>query len=241
MYPKLDNVAQLRLGKNKFPGQVLVIGKNDSNQAIIMYAVLSRAPAFGERHFHVKDKEIYLSFIRHNEDFLKRECEHQTTSSLKIDGKSCYAVGNGHQVSAITNGLKDGNYFPGLLNSEWTHKNDVHGTPRISGLITLKKDIAEFSMSQILQQETSPKDSEYHCHSHLKVSDGMGKCLLAYDGDDDPLSSFRYHPFDVPLVGDIKTIGDSYWSILYHKYRTALFVRSIDLSSRKVNQYLIRY
>ncbi len=96
-------------------------------------------------------------------------------------------------------------------------------------MIDLRGD-GEIALSILKANPADPSRTDRFCFRPAAPPIGLGLALTTYEGDGDPLPSFRGEPLWFPTDDDPKSLGELYWTALDSSNRVALAVKRISRS-----------
>lgn len=224
---KMEHLDKL-LQENTYPGRGIVIGQSeDGKHAVIAYFIMGRSQNSRNRVF-VEDGDG-IRTQAHDPAKL-------TDPSLIIYHpvrvlENVTVVTNGDQTDTICDFLQEGKSFQAALRTRTFEPDDPNFTPRISGVVKLKKKSFNYRLS-ILKSAGGNSDSvQRFFFEYLEPVPGEGQFLHTYRCDGDPIPSFVGEPVSVEIKGDIDTFTKKLWDSLNPDNKVSLFVRYIKLKS----------
>lgn len=238
----LNRNVRENLTDNIYPGRVIIIGMNNTEQLVIVYAITGRSESSQNRIFQVEGEDLVKTVAIDITKIKKPELElYNAYRKIQINKKTAFIVTNGSQTDDLADGLEAYGFKDTLL--KLNHEPDFPNyTPRISGVIYARGEAEpQFSLCVIKSKQSNPeKDSLHDFYENLNVRPGTGYCIHTYTGNGDPLPSFRGKPFKVPLIGNASDIAHRYWVTLDPKFRVSLFTKVIDLKTLKSNITILK-
>jgi hypothetical protein len=145
-----------------------------------------------------------------------------------------YLVSNGNQTRTIFEVMEAGGRFEDALEMREREPDAPNYTPRISGLLDLRLGEPVLALSILKANAAEPALTDRTTYRPAPPPPGLGLCLTTYQGDGEPLPSFRGEPLWLPVAGAAEEVADAYWDALHRENRVALAVKEIasDGSSR---------
>jgi hypothetical protein len=113
-----------------------------------------------------------------------------------------------------------------------------HYTPRISGMLDLRQDVGEVTLSILKANKADPACTDRVTYRPAVPLAGLGVGLTTYAGDGNPLPSFSGDPLLLPLAGSAEDVLDTYWNALNADNRVSLAVK--EISCRQASRVLVR-
>ena len=223
---------------NAYPGRGIILGHSPDMQAVVAYFIMGRSPSSRARVFERSGDGIVIRLLDAARDLsdpsLILYAPLRTLADWE-DGTSCAPVGtsascasgdmlivsNGDQTDTICDVMARGGTFEDALRGRTFEPDAPHLTPRISGLLPLSID-RSYRLSIL---KAGPGGS---CLRHLFEHEplpGTGHLIHTYEGDGDPLPSFKGEPRPVEIPASIDAFTDALWDELDADNRVALYVR----------------
>jgi len=226
------------LRANSYPGRIIIMGYTaDRKTGVQIYSVMGRSENSRNRKFEIKDGIVRTVPV--DEKKVSDPTLIIYNAMRTIDG--VHIVSNGHQTDAIFDAFKKDGQFAKAL-AEWKEEPDAPNfTPRISGIMFSRKNspFASSNSSMVLSEISRNGSAGQTLHEYFPYNSnilaGFGKCIHTYEGDGNPLPSFKGNPYSVLLEGPIDKMADTYWNLLNNENKVALVVKTIDLQSGLVD------
>ncbi len=215
-----------RLGNNEYPGRGIILGLSGS-RAVMAYFTMGRSENSRNRVF-VKEGEG----IR-NKAF---DPSKLTDPSLVIYAPvrvlgNATIVTNGDQTDTVFESLQAGKTFEEALRTRTFEPDPPNYTPRISGIVEARDGKMVYKLSILKSMDHNPASVQRFFFEYAEPVDGIGHMIHTYEGNGDPLPTFRGEPVPVALSGDIDPFTDLLWSSLHHENKVSLFVRYLNLQT----------
>jgi IMP cyclohydrolase len=240
---------------NAYPGRGLVIGR--SGQVIgrggqgnalslrgeqiwlMVYWIMGRSVASRNRHFVVSGGGWGQGQSLRTELVDTSHMEHPELLIYEamLELPDLYLVSNGDQTRTIYDTLRAGGTFDAALATREREPDAPHYTPRISGMLDLRQDVAEVTLSILKANQADPAYTDRVTYHPAVPLAGVGVGLTTYAGDGNPLPSFSGDPLLLPLIGTAEEVLDTYWNALNADNRVALAVK--EISSRQASRILV--
>ncbi|HPA60226.1 MAG TPA: IMP cyclohydrolase [Clostridia bacterium] len=222
------------LRDNPYPGRGLVMGLDPSgDKALQAYFIMGRSENSRNRVFFEQDGELRIRL-------------HQARSAGDTDlilyrpTATCgrqLIVTNGDQTDTILAAVRRGGSFESALRGRSFEPDAPHFTPRISGMMILRPDGLQSSLS-ILRAADSQGSACDRLFFEYPGLPGQGRFLHTYLGDGAPLPAFEGEPRAVAIPGDIAGFAKGIWDSLNADNRVALWVRAVSLKGGTQESYL---
>ncbi len=226
-----------KLKSNSYPGRGIVVGKSaDSKYAVVAYFIMGRSVNSRNRVFVTDGDGIRTQAF---------DPSKLTDPSLIIYSPvrvlSDYTIAtNGDQTDTIYDGMKDGKTFEQSLRIRKFEPDEPNYTPRISAVInTAEKDSFGFTISILKSNDGDPSSTQRFTYDYETPKSGEGFFIHTYMGDGNPLPTFSGEPEKVELSGSIDEFTDMLWDSLNEDNKVSLFVRYIDLETKKFETRII--
>jgi hypothetical protein len=202
--------------QNSYPGRGLVLGRSSDGAAWLqIYWIMGRSPNT-------------LRTAPHDPATLRNPSLVIYEAMLELPG--VHIVSNGDQTRTIRDEIASGGSFESALQKREREPDAPNYTPRISGLIDLREGEPAFALSILKANPADPNRTDRTSFRPAPPPPGLGLALTTYQGDGDPLPSFRGEPLWLPLDGDPDGLADHYWNALDADNRVALAVKRIPAS-----------
>ncbi len=231
---KINDIYELING-NSYVGRGIVIGKTkDGSKAVAAYFIMGRSANSRNRVFTYKNDTLYT------EPFDASKVEDPSLiiyrAVRQLDNK--LIVTNGDQTDTIYDGLKEGKSFDDSLSIREFEPDAPNLTPRISGLLEFSEDDFTYKMS-ILKSADELGTACNRYGFHYSALNGLGHFIHTYVCDGNPIPTFQGEPERVEILDDIDEFTNKLWSALDENNKISLFVRYVDLKTKKVDDRII--
>jgi IMP cyclohydrolase len=217
------------LSANVYPGRGIVIGLTpDGTRLIQVYWIMGRSENSRNR-----------VFIQEDNGFVRTEAKDPaklTDPSLIIYYPAkhlggAHIITNGDQTDTIHEALQKGGTFEAALSTRTYEPDAPNFTPRISGIIDLADSQFAYKLSILKSAGNTEDQTLRHTYTYEKAIAGFGHCIHTYEGDGNPLPSFKGEPQLVPLGDSLEEISNTYWNALNDENRISLLVKSIHVET----------
>ncbi|MEG1720958.1 MAG: IMP cyclohydrolase [Pseudoflavonifractor sp.] len=229
----MENLSQL-LSANSYPGRGILLGRSaDNARAMIAYFIMGRSENSRNRIFVAEPDGIRTEAF---------DPAKMTDPSLIIyhpvrivDGTAI--VTNGDQTDTIADAFRSGSGWVRALRSREFEPDAPNYTPRISGMV---RPDGSYRLAILKSAEGNPACCQRFFYEYDAPIPGTGHFISTYEGDGNPLPSFRGEPRAVALEdGSIGDCSARLWQSLNGDNRVSLFVAFIDLATGKTETKII--
>lgn len=217
---------------NPYPGRGIIQGRTPDGSPVQVYWVMGRSE--GSRNRILELVSGYPGWLRTriaDEAGFSGNPDLLIYTAMAEDAAGTFAVSNGDQTEDVA-----GCGITVLKNGGWQYEpDDPNFTPRITGMIRYMPagNTLEMRLTMLRKSQFSD-ECDYFEYNYSRVAPGYGCFISTYEGDGNPLPSFRGEPRVMPIAGiDPAEIAVSYWSALNRDNRVAVAVKMIhpDLTS----------
>lgn len=216
-----------RLAANPYPGRGLVLGRAESGESWLqVYWIMGRSENSRNRVFVAEGGELRTEAA----DPAKLADPSLIIYEAMLELPGVYLVSNGDQTRTVCDVMEAGGRFEDALEMREREPDAPNYTPRISGLIDLRLGEAVFALSILKANPAEPALTDRTTFRPAAPPPGFGLGLTTYQGDGNPLPSFRGEPLWLPLSGSAEAVADAYWAALDRSNRVALAVKEIRAS-----------
>ncbi len=216
------------LSSTSYPGRGIVIGRSEDNSKMVAaYFIMGRSINSRNRIF-VEDG----NGIR-TEAFDPSKLSDPSLiiyAPVRVLGNNTI-VTNGDQTDTIYDLMNAQQTFEMALRTRAFEPDEPNYTPRISGIINVKNNKANYMMSILKSNNGNPNQCVRNTFSYDNPQAGEGHFIHTYMGDGNPLPSFEGEPIWVEISGDIDTFTNMVWENLNEENKVSLFVRYIDIAT----------
>ncbi len=132
-----------------------------------------------------------------------------------------HIISNGNQTDTIAEFLQSGKTAEEALKTRTFEPDAPNYTPRISGIFYPN---GSYALSIIKANgKENPKRESLFIEKEAGTA-GFGEMLTTYEGDFDPLPSFKGLPRRMPIKSTAQENLNFYWDMLNPKYRVSILV-----------------
>lgn len=223
------------LKDNTYPGRGIVIGKSeDGKKAVAAYFIMGRSQNSRNRIFTEKNGEVFTEPF----DASKVQDPSLIIYAALRQYENNLIVTNGNQTDTIYEGIQKGMSFNKALESREFEPDAPNFTPRISGMLTFADGDFTYQMS-ILKSIDAQGSACARFGFTYPAKAGLGHFLHTYVRDGNPIPTFQGEPERVKIGSDIDGITREIWQALNEDNKISLYVRTVDLSTGKVENRLV--
>lgn len=238
-----------QLEKTTYPGRGLMVGKTqDAKNAVIVYFIMGRSENSRNR--------IFVA----TKDGIKTQCFDPTKMkdpSLIIYNpvrvfndttKNTTIVTNGNQTDTIFDFMTQGKDIVQALKTRTFEPDVPNFTPRISLTLDIKQGKCCAVLSILKALDSAGQNCGRYFFDYEDIQPGKGYYLHTYSGDGVPLPCFCGEPEFVSIAPSVSThstqmnlqdFSTGVWQALNKDNKVSLFVRYIDLDTKKTNDIII--
>jgi IMP cyclohydrolase len=227
-----ENFAR-HLATNPYPGRGIVMGRAESGAGWLqVYWIMGRSENSRNRVFVSDGGELRTQAA----DPARVADPSLIIYEAMLELPGACLVSNGDQTRTAFDVMEAGGRFEDALEMREREPDAPNFTPRITGLIDLRLGEAVFALSILKANGADPALTDRITFRPATPPAGLGLGLTTYQGDGNPLPSFRGEPLWLPLSGSVEAVADAYWDALHRENRVALAVKAIapDGASRIV-------
>ena len=224
------------LKNNDYPGRGIIIGKSaDGKSAVTAYFIMGRSVNSRNRIFVEDGDGIRAEAF----DPSKLEDPHLIIyAPVRVLGNKTI-VTNGDQTDTIYDLMNQQMTFEQSLRTREFEDDAPNYTPRISGIIKTTDNNFNYAMSILKSADGDPSSCERFTFSYSNPKSGEGRFIHTYMGDGNPLPSFNGEPKKITIPNDIDEFTNGLWSSLNKDNKVSLFVRFINLETKKTDTRII--
>ncbi len=227
---------ETELSANEYPGRGIVIGRSaDGKFAITAYFIMGRSENSRNRIF-VEDGEGIRT-----QAFDPSKLTDPSLiiyAPVRVLGNKTI-VTNGDQTDTIYEGMDVQLSFEQTLRSREFEPDAPNYTPRISGIMHIENGGYNYAMSILKSNNGNPDACNRYTFAYESPAAGEGHFIHTYLCDGNPLPSFEGEPKLVEMKEDIDTFTSTLWNNLNADNKVALFVRYIDIATRKYETRIV--
>ncbi len=223
------------LAGNSYPGRGIVIGQSaDGKSAVIAYFIMGRSENSRNRVF-VEDGEGIRT-----QAFDPAKLSDPSLviyAPVRVLGEATI-VTNGDQTDTIYDFMKEGKTFEDALRTRTFEPDGPNYTPRISGIVKRGEGSFTYKLSILKSTDADPEMAQRFFFEYEPKA-GLGHFIHTYKCDGNPIPSYEGEPTSVELEGDIDQFTAALWENLNGDNKVSLFVRTIDLTTRKTDTRIV--
>ncbi|WP_125140526.1 IMP cyclohydrolase [Clostridium transplantifaecale] len=232
---KMLSIAE-ELKNNSYPGRGIIIGRSaDGTKAVTAYFIMGRSENSRNRVFVEDGDGIRTQAF---------DPSKLTDPSLiiyapvRVLGNKTI-VTNGDQTDTIYDGMDIQLTFEQSLRCRDFEPDAPNYTPRISGIMHIEDSGYNYAMSILKSDNGRPDSCLRFTYAYQNPIPGEGHFIHTYMQDGNPLPSFEGEPKRISIPDDIDEFADLLWENLNPDNKVSLFVRYIDIETRKTCSKII--
>ena len=224
-----------------YPGRGIVIGRSeDGKKAVAAYWTMGRSTGSRNRIF-VTDSEKGTEVVRtkaFDESLIAGDPSLIIYAAVRELGTKTI-VTNGDQTDTIYEGLQKGLTFEQSLRSRKYEHDGPNWTPRISSVLDIEDGRLNYTLSILKSDDGDENCTLRQTFDYEAPFAGEGRYIHTYEGDGNPLPSFKGEPVKVSISGSIDEFADKLWNALNEDNKVSLFVRYIDIATGNYEERII--
>lgn len=232
---KMLSIAE-ELKNNSYPGRGIIIGRSaDGTKAVTAYFIMGRSENSRNRVFVEDGDGIRTQAF---------DPSKLTDPSLiiyapvRVLGNKTI-VTNGDQTDTIYDGMDIQLTFEQSLRCRDFEPDAPNYTPRISGIMHIEDSGYNYAMSILKSDNGRPDSCLRFTYAYQNPISGEGHFIHTYMQDGNPLPSFEGEPKRISIPDDMDEFADLLWENLNPDNKVSLFVRYIDIETRKTRSKII--
>lgn len=232
---KMLSIAE-ELKNNSYPGRGIIIGRSaDGTKAVTAYFIMGRSENSRNRVFVEDGDGIRTQAF---------DPSKLTDPSLiiyapvRVLGNKTI-VTNGDQTDTIYDGMDIQLTFEQSLRCRDFEPDAPNFTPRISGIMHIEDSGYNYAMSILKSDNGRPDSCLRFTYAYQNPIPGEGHFIHTYMQDGNPLPSFEGEPKRISIPDDMDEFADLLWENLNPDNKVSLFVRYIDIETRKTRSKII--
>ena len=238
MAKSLFNLADL-LSSNSYPGRGIVVGKSaDGKKAMIAYFIMGRSENSRNRIFERYDGGMRTKAYDESKLIDPSLIIYNPYLSLP----NADIITNGDQTDTVHNYVKengdDGYAFEKSLHTREFEPDSPNFTPRISGMLYYENSNLTYKLSILKSANGDDSVCNRYFYSYSSRN-GFGHFIHTYKCDGNPIPSFYGEPEEIELPNTAKELADICWNNLNEENKVSLFVRCVDLETKKEEEIII--
>jgi hypothetical protein len=213
-----------RLEQNAYPGRGLAVGRSAADDAWLqVYWIMGRSENSRNRRFVAEGGTLRTEPV----DASRVADPSLVIYEAMLELPGVYLVSNGDQTRTLRDALAAGGRFEDALATREREPDAPHYTPRISALLDLRGTAPALALSILRASPGDPAQTDRVTFRPAPPPPGFALGLTTYEGDGDPLPSFRGGPLWLPLEGAPERVLERYWDALDRSNRIAAAVKRI--------------
>ncbi len=224
-----------------YPGRGIVAGRSkDGKYAVSAYWTMGRSAGSRNRIF-VTDTEDGSEVVRtkaFDESLIAGDPSLIIYAAVRTLGKKTI-VTNGDQTDTIYDGFKAGKTFEQALRTRKYEHDGPNWTPRISSVLDIEGGSLNYTLSILKSDDGNGDCTVRQTFDYEAPFAGEGRYIHTYEGDGNPLPSFKGEPVKVAIDGTIDEFTDKLWNALNADNKVSLFVRFIDIATGTYEEKII--
>lgn len=221
---------------NSYPGRIIILGRTPDGSCIQIYSIMGRSDPSRNRIFEkMPDRHGWIETSFVDESKVSGDPNLLIYHAM-AEADGYYIVSNGRQ----TDDLIQIEGIGVLETGDWKYEPDTSHTPRISGIYS-PGDVLDMRLV-ILRKSPFGDACDLMDYAFSGVAPGFGFFISTYEGDGDPLPSFKGEPQVMPIESnDPAEIAATYWAALDADNRVALAVKVIPSNGPSKIEIINRY
>ena len=229
----MSTISALLQG-NSYPGRGVMLGCSpDGRYGIVGYFIMGRSENSRNRIFSKTRDGIRTQAFDPSKMVDPSLIIYHPVRVLS-DGT--LIVTNGDQTDTLRDYLAEGKDSTQALATRTFEPDGPNFTPRISGI--LRPD-GSYELSILKSLDGDPACCVRSFFRYDAPKPGVGHLIHTYQGDGNPLPSFRGEPRAVALSGEIDQLTQQLWDSLDSQNRVSLYVRFVDLLTRQSQERIV--
>lgn len=217
---------------NTYPGRGIIIGTSPSGKyAVIGYFIMGRSVNSRNRVFTLFGDDMKTEALDPSK--LSDPSLIIYSPVRVLDNKTI--VTNGDQTDTIYDFLKNRKTFEEALRTREYEPDEPNFTPRISGIVDLSDG---FSYKLSILKKTN-EICQRNFFEYENGTNGKGHLIHTYVTDGNPIPSYEGEPKSVEILENIEEFTKGLWDSLDKDNRVSLFVRYIDIETKKAETKII--
>ncbi len=219
---------------NSYPGRGIIVGMTpDGKKAVTAYFIMGRSANSRNRIFVKKGDELFT------EPF---DASKVVDPSLIIYAavrqyQDKLIVTNGNQTDTVYEGYASGKNFHDSLETREFEPDGPNFTPRISAVLRFSGEY-NYSMSILKSADESGSACSRFTFDYPALP-GLGHFIHTYVCDGNPIPTFQGEPERLAVSDDIGAFTEEVWNALDENNRISLYVRYVDLESKKYEDRIV--
>lgn len=213
-----------------YPGCGVIAAKSaDGASAVLAYFIMGRSTQSKNRVFVEEGGGVKI--IPHRPDLAQGGQLLIYSPVYAFENK--IIISNGSQTDSVYEALVAGKAFAEALRERSFIPDAPHFTPRLTALVTMNAQDFRLQISFIKAMDAYGASAGRYIFDYENIAAGTGYYLHTFAFDANPLPSYSGEPTQITMSGSIFDTVADIWENLNAENKVALWVRTIDLSTRK--------
>lgn len=206
------------LGKEKYPGRGMLVGRLEDKRLFIIYFLMGRSNESRNRVIRSTDGVVKVEKF----DLSIQSADYILYQPVKIVGNALVAS-SGDQMDAIVKALDDWDTFDSALMMKVAEKSEEgHKRPRLSLIVNLDTEEVEISL---VKEDGDVNERFFFIYDKIKANSAY---FISTYSDGTKGKAFSGEPMKVSLSGSISKIAGDIWSTLDEEYKVSLYAAVIE-------------
>lgn len=232
---KMLSIAE-ELRNNSYPGRGIIIGRSpDGTKAVTAYFIMGRSENSRNRIFKEEGDGIRTQAF---DPAKLSDPSLIIYAPVRVLGNKTI-VTNGDQTDTIYEGMDKQLTFEQCLRCRQFEPDGPNFTPRISGIMHIEDNGFNYAMSILKSANGNPDSCLRYTFAYENPLPGEGRFIHTYKHDANPLPSFEGEPKLIEIPDDMDAFAKLLWDNLNPDNKVSLFVRYIDIETRKYRSVII--
>ena len=229
---KINDMGQLIQG-NPYVGRGIVLGRSaDGSKAVSSYFIMGRSQNSRNRVFTLRDGALFT------EPFDASKVEDPSLiiyAALRmLDNK--LIVTNGDQTDTVAEFIREGKSFEDALRTRTFEPDGPNWTPRISGMVERNGD---YRLSILKSADGDESSTQRFFFEYTDPRPGVVHFIHTYEGDGNPIPSFKGEPDAAKITGCINCFTKLLWDNLNPDNKVSLYTAFIDLETGEMETRIL--
>ena len=209
---------------NEYPGRGILFGKTQNGLPVFAYFIMGRSENSRNRVFVQEGKDLRTKAY---DESKVEDPSLIIYYPVRVTEDGRQIVTNGDQTDTIYHAIAGGKCFNRALKTRTFEPDGPNYTPRISGMMQPGEQL-NYVMNIIKSADGDPESTIRHLYRYENVKAGVGHFLHTYQGNGNPLPSFKGEPRTVALPQDAQALATLLWENLNAENKISLFVRQLN-------------
>ena len=151
---------QRHIAGNPYPGRGLVIGRSTGDEWLVLYWIMGRSAQSRNRRFVAEGAVLRTEPV--DASLVKDPSLIIYEAMLELPG--LHLVSNGDQTRTVFQALQVGGTFDGALATREREPDAPNFTPRITGLLDLRREPGALALSILRAGRIDPRQTDRHTY-----------------------------------------------------------------------------